>query len=463
MRPLNLRFRLMIFFMIISVSVFTIAGIFSWRESREKVDEFFDTYQIALARQLSTADWSHIVSETQKISDELVERIDNSEDEDESIGFAVFNNEGRRIFHDGENGGDFSPFGKTGGFGTERVEDEDWRVIRLMSTDGKYIVAVGQELDFRHEIVEDMFEEFMTPWGLGLVILLLAIILMLTREFSSLNRLAQQLKTRNPDDLSALDQSGIPQEVSPLINAVNQLFQRIESMLQRERNFISDSAHELRSPLTALKVQLEVAQMSFDDPELIRQSLEKLEQGVDRSTRLVEQLLAFSRIEAGLNALPKSNDELDWKSIINQTKEECLPRLESKNLNFIIEVSGLPPFRNGNAVWAALMMRNLVDNAVKYTPENATIKVTVGNKEIKVCNSDTIVDPEDLVHFGQRFYRPAGQKIEGSGLGLSIVNKIASIYNCRTEYANTKEGFCVTIYASGGKECNRSAITGVSA
>lgn len=142
-----------------------------------------------------------------------------------------------------------------------------------MSTDSSYIVAVGQELDYRNEIVEDMFEEFMTPWGIGLAVLLAAIILMLTKEFSPLNRLAQKLKKRKAEDLSPLDETGIPGEVRPLTEAVNQLFRRIEDMLQREKSFIADSAHELRSPLTALKVQLEVAEMSADNPQALAQAL----------------------------------------------------------------------------------------------------------------------------------------------------------------------------------------------
>lgn len=445
MRKLNLRFRLMIFFALISLAVFTAAGVLSWKECREKVNEFFDTYQIALARQLSIADWTHAAPGIQKISDRLIDDIPNAENEEEAIGFAVFNNAGERVFHDGEKGRDFPAFGKTGSFGTERIDDEDWRVIRLMSTDKQYIVAVGQELDFRNEIVEDMFEEFMAPWGIGLAVLLAAIIFMLTKEFSSLNRLAAQLKTRAADDLSPIDETNIPAEVTPLTREVNRLFARIEDMLQRERHFIADSAHELRSPLSALKVQLEVAQMSADNPRAIKESLHKLEHGIDRSTRLVEQLLAFSRIETGLDALPRDNEPLDWQQIAARIKDEYAPAAAAKQITLNEQISGPPPFQNGNPVWVALMLRNLVDNAVKYSPVSATVTITVTDGKISVCNSDTTVAPEQLKHLGQRFYRPAGQKIDGSGLGLSIITKIASVYRCRTDYANTANGFCVTI------------------
>lgn len=445
MPKLGLRFKLIIFFALISLTVFTAAGVLSWKECRKKVDEFFDTYQIALARQLSTADWTHLVSDAQTVSDKLIDGISNAENEEESIGFAVFNNAGQRVFHDGEKGRDFPPFGGTGRFGTERIDDEDWRVIRLTSTDKQFIVAVGQKLDFRSDIVEEMFEEFMTPWGIGLFVLLAAIIVMLTKEFSSLDRLAARLKTRAADDLSPIDEANIPAEVTPLTGAVNRLFGRIEAMLQRERHFITDSAHELRSPLSALKVQLEVAQMSAGDPKTIKKSLQKLEQGINRSARLVEQLLAFSRIEAGFDALPRDNVPLDWRQIAGQIKDECASAAAAKQITISEQISDQPPFENGNPVWVSLMLRNLVDNAVKYSPNGATVIITVKDGAVSVCNSGTTVAPEQLKCLGQRFYRPAGQKIDGSGLGLSIVSKIASVYRCQTDFANTANGFCVTI------------------
>lgn len=445
MKKLNLRVRLLIFLILISAAVFITAGVLSWKEAREKVDEFFDTYQIALARRLSTTDWSNITHEMQKISDKLVDDISNAEDEDESIGFAVFNNEGERIFHDGENGRYFPPFGRKGSFGTERIDDEKWRVIRLMSTDNRFIVAVGQELDYRNEIVEDMFEEFMTPWAIGWGVMLLAIILMLTKEFAPLNRLARQLKQRKGDDLSPLDETDIPGEVKPLTSAVNYLLNQTQEMLQREKSFIADSAHELRSPLTALKVQLEVAQMSADNPQNLNNALDKLALGINRAERLVEQLLAFSRIEAGFDSLPGESTPIDWAQIATQIAEDYTPAAQAKNINLALDITGKAPFEHGNPIWAALMLKNMVDNAIKYSPENATVSISIKYNKIKVCNSNTVVDEDKLKHLGQRFYRPAGQKTTGSGLGISIIMKIAALYRCRVAFANTDEGFCVSI------------------
>ena len=390
MKKLSLRSRLIIFFTLIACAVWAAAGVFSWLETKEKTDEFFDTYQIALARRLSTTDWTNITPEMQKISDKLVDDISNAEDEDESIGFAVFNNEGERIFHDGENGRYFTPFGRKGSFGTERIDGEKWRVIRLTSTDNRFIVAVGQELDYRNEIVEDMFEEFMTPWAIGWGVMLLAIILMLTKEFAPLNRLARQLKQRNGDDLSPLDETDIPGEVKPLTGAVNYLLNQTQEMLQREKSFIADSAHELRSPLTALKVQLEVAQMSADNPQKLNNAFDKLAQGINRAERLVEQLLAFSRIEAGFDSLPGESSPIDWAQIATQIAEDYTPAAQAKNINLALDIAGKAPFVQGNPIWAALMLKNMVDNAIKYSPENATVSISIKYNKIKVFFSYTM-------------------------------------------------------------------------
>lgn len=315
----------------------------------------------------------------------------------------------------------------------------------MLSTDGNYVVAVGQELDYRAEVIEDMLEEFMLPWCFGLLILLACIIVMLTKEFSPLKAMAKRLKERSPEDLSPLDDAGIPDEVKPLTDAVNGLFLKINDLLQRERRFISDSAHELRSPLTALKVQLEVAEMVSDDSEKLKQSFEKLGQGIDRSARLVEQLLALSRIGALKDKTSEDDSELNWKEIIAQTVSEHEFAAKEKNIAVKTDCSGTAPFEKGNPVWAALLLRNLIDNALKYSPENAKITVSVKDGKLSVCNSDTVVAPDRLEHLCERFYRPAGQTVNGSGLGLAIVSEIAAVYGCKTQCANTDKGFCVTV------------------
>lgn len=191
-----------------------------------------------------------------------------------------------------------------------------------------FTIAVGQELEFRDDAALELVEETLLPWLVGLSVLLLAVIWMVSRELRPLRRIADELSERDSDNLHPLSLSGQASEILPLIKAINTQFSRIEQMLQRERGFISDSAHELRSPLTALKVQLEVALLADDDAAARHQALQKLNQGIDRSTRLVEQLLALSRLDSAAAA---ANDEpLDWPALVNAAVNEQLPAAEEK-------------------------------------------------------------------------------------------------------------------------------------
>ena len=256
MKKLSLRLRLIIFFALVSGIVFSAAAFVSWQETSEKIDEFFDTYQMALARQLASADWSTATPDVQKITNKLIKRINHADDEDEAIGFAVFDKQGKMVFHDNENGKDFFFAPYIGNFIKQPVDGEEWRIVWLASADGKYVIAVGQELDYRNDIVWEMTEEFILPWGVGICILLLLMILIITLEFRPLNRLASNLVRRSADDLSPLTEEKLPSEIRPLITSMNVLFEKINNMLERERGFIADSAHELRTPLTALKFSL---------------------------------------------------------------------------------------------------------------------------------------------------------------------------------------------------------------
>lgn len=445
MKKLSLRLRLIIFFTIISCIVWSVAAVLSWKETRENIDEFFDTYQLALGRQLAAADWQNISPESQKITDKIIKNIYNSEDDDDTIGFAVFNLQGQMVFHDNENGKNFAYSPTTGMFSKENIDGDVWRIVRIPSADTKYIIAVGQELDYRDDIVSDMVEEFMLPWLIGLILLLVSIIIMISTEFLPLKKLTQKLKTRNPDDLSPLETTKIPTEILPLIEAMNYLLQQAEAMITRERSFISDSAHELRSPLTALKVQLEIAQMSEDDPQTRASALKKLELGIERSSRLVEQLLALSKIESSFAKQSNVNEVIDWKGTACQIIEEYIPEAEQKHITITSHLSNEGPAANGNPVLCALLLRNLIDNAVKYSPDNARITVYVQGGKLEVINSETKVNQDILSRLSERFFRPAGQKQAGSGLGLAIAERIARFHNCRLAFENKEEGFSVSL------------------
>lgn len=446
MKKMSLRLRLIISFLIVSTCVWTAAAIISWQESRDQMDEFFDTYQLLLARQLSTADWTNLTADMQKKSNRLIENVDDDgEEEDEALGFAVFNRRGEMIFNDDENGRDFIYTPEASGFVNQKIgrKKDMWRIFWLTSADKNFTIAVGQELEFRDDAALELVEETLLPWLVGLSVLLLAVIWMVSRELRPLRRIADELSERDSDNLHPLSLSGQASEILPLIKAINTQFSRIEQMLQRERGFISDSAHELRSPLTALKVQLEVAQLADDDAAARHQALQKLNQGIDRSTRLVEQLLALSRLDSAAAA---ANDEpLDWPALVNAAVNEQLPAAEEKKINIKTSTDGSAPTTCGQPLLWALLLRNLLDNAVRYSPEEAQISIELKDETLSVTNSNTVVAAEYLPRLKERFFRPAGQKSTGSGLGLSIVERIAELHRCRVALTNDDGNFRVTV------------------
>ena len=446
MKKMSLRLRLIISFLIVSTCVWTAAAVISWQESRDQMDEFFDTYQLLLARQLSTADWTNLTADMQKKSNRLIENVDDDgEEEDEALGFAVFNRRGEMIFNDDENGRDFIYTPEASGFVNQKIgrKKDMWRIFWLTSADKNFTIAVGQELEFRDDAALELVEETLLPWLVGLSVLLLAVIWMVSRELRPLRRIADELSERDSDNLHPPSLSGQASEILPLIKAINTQFSRIEQMLQRERGFISDSAHELRSPLTALKVQLEVAQLADDDAAARHQALQKLNQGIDRSTRLVEQLLALSRLDSAAAA---ANDEpLDWPALINAAVNEQLPAAEEKKINIKTSTDGSAPTTCGQPLLWALLLRNLLDNAVRYSPEEAQISIELKDETLSVTNSNTVVAAEYLPRLKERFFRPAGQKSTGSGLGLSIVERIAELHRSRVALTNDDGNFRVTV------------------
>lgn len=446
MKKISLRLRLIISFLIVSTCVWTAAAVISWQESRDQMDEFFDTYQLLLARQLSTADWTNLTADMQKKSNRLIENVDDDgEEEDEALGFAVFNRRGEMIFNDDENGRDFIYSPEASGFVNQKIgcKKDMWRIFWLTSADKNFTIAVGQELEFRDDAALELVEETLLPWLVGLSVLLLAVIWMVSRELRPLRRIADELSERDSDNLHPLSLSGQASEILPLIKAINTQFSRIEQMLQRERGFISDSAHELRSPLTALKVQLEVAQLADDDAAARHQALQKLNQGIDRSTRLVEQLLALSRLDSAAAA---ANDEpLDWPALVNAAVNEQLPAAEEKKINIKTSTDGSAPTTCGQPLLWALLLRNLLDNAVRYSPEEAQISIELKDETLSITNSNTVVAAEYLPRLKERFFRPAGQKSTGSGLGLSIVERIAELHRCRVALTNDDGNFRVTV------------------
>lgn len=446
MSKLSLKQRLIVYFLFIAGVTWCISAFLAWNESREQIDEFFDTYQLALARQLSTADWDEVTVNTQKIADKVIDTLKNDGDEDdEALGFAVFDKNGKMVFHDNKKGRFFEYNDKASGFAQQSLgkKQKKWRIVWVKSIDGKYRIAIGQELDYRNEVALDMIEETILPWGIGLFILLLMCIWFIYKEFRPLQKIALDFDKRSADDLSSLEYRRIPKEVKPLIEAINGLLSKISKMIERERSFISDAAHELRSPLTALNIQLDVIELSQDDEKTKQKALKNLREGLVRSSHLVEQMLDFSRIEAQAESLKK--EEFLMRDVLLNVIEEQKFDAEKKDIKIVTKFNGVFGLKVGQRLLWSLLMRNLIDNAIKYSENGAEVVVEIYKDKMVFSNNKVEFNKKDVENLGKRFFRPAGQKNNGSGLGLSIVEKIALLHGCEVSFDVCDNVFKVVI------------------
>jgi len=412
-------------------------------EAHHEVDELYDTQLTLFARQLLSVNMGErgddplpVLPKTKK----LIRGGDRGEMEDDDIGVAVWNEAGDLLLSDGK-GRHFSFDAARRGFYTVSGQDDtdEWRLFYLPAPDGSRLVAVGQRQKLRHEVVLKVIQGQLLPWLLGLPVLLLLILWAVRQGLRPLQLLADNLAGRSPQERSPLPEN-VPGEVLPMVRALNALLARIAEAMEHERRFTADAAHELRTPLAALQVQAEV--MALMPDEAGRQhALALLQQGIGRATRLVEQLLALSRLDP-LQGLPAAQP-VDWAVVCRDAMADVAAAAADKNMQLQLNWQDSPaqvlPL-TGDATLLTLMLRNLLDNAVRYCPAAACIELQASATGIVVRDNGPGIAPEWLARVHERFFRPPGQDMPGSGLGLSIVERIASLHGLRLQLANRPEG-----------------------
>lgn len=440
---LSLKLRLTLLFLVLSLAAWLAASVVAWQQTTHKLDKLFDTQQMLFAKRLLTMDIDELNAPVRMR--EAPKKAKHGHLDDDALAFAIYSTDGKMLLHDGENGQDIPYDYRRDGFDNGQLNDDKdaWRFLWLTAPNGNYRIVVGQEWEYRQEMALDVVTSQLTPWLVALPLMLLLLIVLLSRELRPLKRLAQSLHQRAPDATEKLATDGVPTEVRPLLDALNHLFDRTQEMMTRERRFTSDAAHELRSPLTALKVQTEVAQLSLDDHAAQQKALAQLHTGIDRASRLVDQLLTLSRLDSldnldDIDAIPLA--DLLQSAVMDIYHHAQRAGIEIR-LNIHTQVT-----RSGQPLLLSLLVRNLLDNAVRYSPRGSAVDVTLNAQSFTVRDNGPGISPDALARIGERFYRPPGQDQTGSGLGLSIVKRIAALHGMRVSLANVREGgFEVTV------------------
>ncbi|WP_158782475.1 quorum sensing histidine kinase QseC [Pantoea sp. BAV 3049] len=446
MSRLSLRLRLMLGFILLTLICWGAASLGSWWQTRHNINKLFDTQQMLFAKRLAAMNPEQLSHQALVLpKSKKMLRHHHGEQDDDALAFAVFTPDGRMVMNDGDNGRDFQFLYNRDGFTDAKLKGDDdlWRLVWLSTPDKRYLVVVGQEWEYRDDMTRDIVETNLVPWLVALPIMLLLLLWLVTHELVPLKRIAHQLRQRSPDDSSPLQENRVPQEVRPLLEELNALFARTGEMLVRERRFTSDAAHELRSPLAALKVQTEVAQLAHDDQAMRHHALTNLDEGIDRAARLVDQLLTLSRLESD-EQLEKQ--PVDLQQLLQQAVVDHYGNAQSQQVELMLAAADTPVIRSGNALLLSLMLRNLLDNAIRYSQPGTRVELKLTLQGIEVVDNGAGVSAEALQRLGERFYRPPGQEKTGSGLGLSIVSQIARLHGMQVRFANREEGgFAVKI------------------
>ena len=363
--------------------------------------------------------------------------------ESSNNGFAIWDKHGTLLLADRY--GREIPFQTASGFHNNRAawQGSAWRYLYLHDEHSGRTVAVSQRLKERLSTLTNALWVQLALTFLSLPLLLWLIARGIRRGLMPLDLLAGELAARNAQSLQPVSEQ-VPAETLPLVQSLNALLARVAESLAREQRFTADAAHELRSPLAALKVQAEVLAMSSDEAEQ-QHHLGNIHESIDRANRLTEQLLTLARLDP-MQALPDAQP-IDWQRSAHQALQSVNLQAREKRVQLKLECACgfgqvFPPL--GNEVLLQLMLRNLLDNAIRYSPPNSHVTLTLDANGLSVCDEGPGIAAEHLPRIRERFYRLPGQSQQGSGLGLSIVERIADLHGLRLDLVNADErGLCV--------------------
>lgn len=356
-------------------------------------------------------------------------------DDLENLRFQIWTGDGRLILR-GPGTPEYALAEKEGfSDGTDETgEYPHWRYFMKWNRDKNVHVVVGENYHVRDELINHTLWQLLAPALFGLPILGAWVWLAIRHGLGPLNDVAKQIRAREPEYLSPVEPATAPVEIRPLIESINQLFSRVEKTIKSEKRFTADAAHELRTPLAALAAQAQVALRARDADER-RHAIDQLIASSRRSARLVDQLLTLAKVDP-TEAIPAGTVELDWLA-----QQVCAINgpLAVEN-GVTLELDTIYTVVTGDADMLRIMLRNLVDNAIRYTPAGGRVAVSVTERTVSVTDSGPGIPAEERERVFDRFHRLAGQDKEGSGLGLSIVARIAERHCAKVRLAEGDGG-----------------------
>ena len=322
----------------------------------------------------------------------------------------------------------------TPGFTYSPIGHYSWRVYTLNDEAHQIRYQVAQRDDVRSRLVRNIALGNILPDLLIYPISIFIIWFSVRVGLKPLQRTIKEVKARALDHLKPVATDQVPKEIQPLIGEINQLLGRLEEAYGREKRFTADAAHELRTPLAALKTQAQVAETATT-PQAYQEALGKINRCVDRCARVVTQLLTLSNLRP--DEPLKDIQHVDISKLAIEIIAELVPDALQKNIEISFDESKQPAKLNGNPTLLQVLMRNLIDNAIRYTPQGGRVEVSTAISPdqhtitLSVSDSGPGVPEELYGRIFDRFYRQLGNQASGSGLGLSIVQQIVELHRAK--------------------------------
>jgi two-component system, OmpR family, sensor kinase len=334
------------------------------------------------------------------------------------------------------------------GIQTVTVSNEAWRIF-VKTLNSAQRVVVAQKIVVRDDVARESATATLIPFMVLIPVLLLIVSYLIREMFKPVSRLAKDLDQRAEQDLHEIDPTSLPSEITPFVAAINRMLLRVDHSVEQQRHFVTDAAHEMRTPLTALSLQVERL-AAAETPEQVKARLGILKNGLDRTSLLLNQLLALAHAQQ-----TKEQDRTGASvlQVFRRVLEDLMPLAQAKNIDLGV-TSEIDAWVPAQEIDLTILIKNLVDNAIRYTPEGGRIDLSIrGNKHeviIQIDDTGAGISKHERERVFDPFYRVPGNDAAGSGLGLSIVKTIAQRMNAHVELSTSmayekSSGLCVSV------------------
>ena len=437
----SLRLRLVLLLSLAAGITLSAAVYFTHLAARQELDALFDA---------QLAESAHVLLSTARR--EMTEKIEHGSDEmpiaheyEQTLVYQIWDRNGLIVR---SNAVPAIPLGNaTPGFFQTRLNGKPWRVFTRWDLPHEFMIQIAEPLAGRERLARQIVLKMLLPTLTLIPLLTLLIWLSVGTGLRPLRQLRREVVQRSAQRLEPLAFQDVPTEVAPLVTALNDLFGRLRHSIESEKRFTADAAHELRTPLAALKTQTQVA-LRADNAGDREHALHHVLEGVDRAAHLIEQLLTLARVDP--ETASTQHRPVALRPLAARMLAELAPFAHQRQIELALEDGDEAPVP-GNEGHLGILMRNLLDNAIRYTPPAGQVTVRIWKERtgniLEVCDDGPGIPEAERKRALERFYRLPGMGTEGSGLGLSIVQRIAERHGAQVTLEAGKQGrgLCVHV------------------